>query len=120
MGWIAASILHRIEAEAAVTSTSSLVGGACVHSSDRTQQPSNQQGVSAASAAAAAACCPQLHGRISMFLSHDWPNLITNYGDSRRLFSKKPYFQKEVSETRADAVLWAGQQDANMLLWSLL
>ena len=40
----------------------------------------------------------QLHGDISLFLSHDWPNEITRYGDKARLFRKKPYFQNEVSE----------------------
>jgi len=38
----------------------------------------------------------QLQGQLSMFLSHDWPNLITSYGDKARLFRNKPYFQKEV------------------------
>ncbi|WIA35356.1 hypothetical protein OEZ86_003807 [Tetradesmus obliquus] len=37
----------------------------------------------------------QLQQPTSIFLSHDWPNLITRYGNSRWLFSKKPYFQKE-------------------------
>lgn len=49
----------------------------------------------------AAVCCGvvfvlQLSGDISLFLSHDWPNQITRYGDKARLFKKKPYFQKEV------------------------
>jgi hypothetical protein len=38
----------------------------------------------------------QLRGRISLFLSHDWPNRITQYGDSSWLFRKKSYFQTEV------------------------
>lgn len=42
------------------------------------------------------AACTQLHGDISLFLSHDWPNEITRYGDKARLFKKKPYFQQEV------------------------
>jgi hypothetical protein len=38
----------------------------------------------------------QLQQPTSIFLSHDWPNLITRFGNSNWLFSKKPYFQKEV------------------------
>lgn len=52
-----------------------------------------------------AVCClpAQLHGDISLFLSHDWPNEITRYGDKARLFRKKPYFQNEVGA-------WQGQR----------
>jgi hypothetical protein len=38
----------------------------------------------------------QLQEPVDLFLSHDWPVRITRFGDSRRLFARKPYFQKEV------------------------
>lgn len=41
-------------------------------------------------------CALQLHGDISLLLSHDWPNEITRYGNKAQLFRKKPYFQQEV------------------------
>ncbi|KAF8060563.1 DBR1 [Scenedesmus sp. PABB004] len=37
----------------------------------------------------------QLREPTSVFLSHDWPNLITRHGNAAWLFKKKPYFQKE-------------------------
>jgi hypothetical protein len=33
---------------------------------------------------------------LDVFVSHDWPQWITRYGDAAALFKKKPYFQKEV------------------------
>ena len=41
-------------------------------------------------------CTTQLRGQLSMFLSHDWPNLITNYGDKEWLFRVKPHFKEQV------------------------
>ncbi|KAF6255577.1 lariat debranching enzyme, C-terminal domain-containing protein [Scenedesmus sp. NREL 46B-D3] len=50
----------------------------------------------------------QLQQPTSIFLSHDWPNLITRYGNSSWLFKKKPYFQKEAE--RGDLGSPANQQ----------
>jgi hypothetical protein len=47
----------------------------------------------------------QLQQPTSIFLSHDWPNLITRYGNSNWLFSKKPYFQKEVRSTQSSTAM---------------
>jgi hypothetical protein len=33
---------------------------------------------------------------IYIFLSHDWPLGITDYGNSRRLIKAKPFFREEV------------------------
>jgi hypothetical protein len=47
----------------------------------------------------------QLQQPTSIFVSHDWPNLITRYGNSNWLFSKKPYFQKEVRSTQSSTAM---------------
>jgi hypothetical protein len=39
---------------------------------------------------------PQLRERLDVFVSHDWPQWITKYGDAAALFRKKPYFKAEV------------------------
>ncbi|CAM9614805.1 unnamed protein product, partial [Hapterophycus canaliculatus] len=40
----------------------------------------------------------QLTGHVDLCLSHDWPRGIVRYGDSRRLFKTKPYFEDEVKD----------------------
>lgn len=35
-------------------------------------------------------------GTVDVFLSHDWPQWVTRYGDAAALFRKKPYFKAEV------------------------
>lgn len=32
----------------------------------------------------------------SIFLSHDWPNKITDYGNTKNLLRKKPFFKKDI------------------------
>lgn len=39
----------------------------------------------------------QLEEPLDIFLSHDWPVGITDYGDSRTLIQQKPFFQEEVN-----------------------
>lgn len=34
--------------------------------------------------------------KIDIFLSHDWPRGIEQYGDTAKLISKKPFFRKEI------------------------
>ena len=38
----------------------------------------------------------QLEGAIDVFVSHDWPRGITQYGDVQQLLRHKQYFQQEV------------------------
>ena len=38
----------------------------------------------------------QVEEPIDIFLSHDWPVCITDYGNSEELIRRKPYFKKEV------------------------
>ncbi|KAF8097563.1 hypothetical protein N665_0286s0071 [Sinapis alba] len=38
----------------------------------------------------------QLEEPLDIFLSHDWPVGITDYGDSRTLIQQKPFFQEEI------------------------
>jgi lariat debranching enzyme len=38
----------------------------------------------------------QLRDHVDIFLTHDWPLLITQHGNRDRLFAKKPYFKAEV------------------------
>ncbi|KAL0798204.1 hypothetical protein Bca101_053378 [Brassica carinata] len=38
----------------------------------------------------------QLEGPLDIFLSHDWPVGITDYGDSKTLIQQKPDFQQEI------------------------
>ncbi|CAH8362473.1 unnamed protein product [Eruca vesicaria subsp. sativa] len=40
----------------------------------------------------------QLVEPLDIFLSHDWPVGITDYGDSKALIQQKPYFQEEIKE----------------------
>jgi len=37
----------------------------------------------------------QLHRPLDVFLSHDWPAGVTEYGDKRALYRAKPYFRDE-------------------------
>jgi hypothetical protein len=37
----------------------------------------------------------QVKEPLDVFLSHDWPTHVARYGDTRRLFRAKPYFEKE-------------------------
>ncbi|CAN8229769.1 unnamed protein product [Cochlearia groenlandica] len=55
----------------------------------------------------------QLKEPLDIFLSHDWPVGITDYGDSESLIRQKPYFQKEI----ADRTL--GSKPAALLLEKL-
>mmetsp|Transcript_15811 Transcript_15811/g.23789 ORF Transcript_15811/g.23789 Transcript_15811/m.23789 type:complete len:517 (+) Transcript_15811:84-1634(+) len=38
----------------------------------------------------------QITGRVDIFLSHDWPTDIWEYGDKERLLQRKPYFRDEM------------------------
>ncbi|KAJ8919810.1 hypothetical protein NQ315_006339 [Exocentrus adspersus] len=38
----------------------------------------------------------QLSGRLHIFLSHDWPNGIYNFGNTQQLLKKKPFFRDEI------------------------
>ncbi|CAN6915627.1 unnamed protein product, partial [Brassica oleracea] len=38
----------------------------------------------------------QLEEPLDIFLSHDWPVGITDYGDARTLIQQKPFFQEEI------------------------
>jgi lariat debranching enzyme len=38
-----------------------------------------------------------LSGNIDVFLSHDWPTSIWDYGDKQRLLQTKPYFREEMA-----------------------
>ncbi|EOA18317.1 hypothetical protein CARUB_v10006832mg [Capsella rubella] len=40
----------------------------------------------------------QLEEPLDIFLSHDWPFGITDYGDSESLMRQKPYFRQEIEE----------------------
>lgn len=42
----------------------------------------------------------QLEEPLDIFLSHDWPVGITDYGDSKALIQQKPYFQEEVNSDK--------------------
>lgn len=50
---------------------------------------------------------------IDIFLTHDWPNDITAYGNCNKLLKKKPYFRTEVQEHRL------GNPAHELLLWKL-
>ena len=38
----------------------------------------------------------QIRQHIDIFLSHDWPNGITRFGDENRLLRRKPFFAEDV------------------------
>ncbi|XP_043273953.1 lariat debranching enzyme isoform X2 [Venturia canescens] len=38
----------------------------------------------------------QLSGKIDIFLSHDWPRGITQYGDEQALLRNKPFFKNDI------------------------
>lgn len=38
----------------------------------------------------------QIHRPLDIFLSHDWPRGIANFGNKAQLFRAKPFLQKEV------------------------
>lgn len=38
----------------------------------------------------------QVQEPIDIFLSHDWPVGITDYGNVKNLIRQKPFFEKEV------------------------
>lgn len=40
----------------------------------------------------------QLSGKIDIFLSHDWPNGVTKYGDENRLIKMKRHLKDEIKE----------------------
>jgi lariat debranching enzyme len=40
----------------------------------------------------------QLSGKIDIFISHDWPLNIHNYGNAQELIRMKPFFEKEINE----------------------
>ena len=44
----------------------------------------------------------QIHRQLDVFLSHDWPRGIANYGNKAQLFRAKPFLQREVIA----ALLW--------------
>ena len=41
----------------------------------------------------------QIHRPLDIFLSHDWPRGIANFGNKAQLFRAKPFLQKEVKQT---------------------
>ena len=41
----------------------------------------------------------QIHRPLDIFLSHDWPRGIANFGNKAQLFRAKPFLQKEVKHT---------------------
>lgn len=45
----------------------------------------------------------QIEEPLDIFLSHDWPVGITDYGDSKALMQQKPYFRQEVN-----VIIWGG------------
>ncbi len=42
----------------------------------------------------------QIKNRIDIFLSHEWPSEIYNYGNTRELLRIKPYFKDEVNNNQ--------------------
>ena len=44
----------------------------------------------------------QIHRHLDVFLSHDWPRGIANFGNKAQLFRAKPFLQREVIA----ALLW--------------
>ena len=40
----------------------------------------------------------QLSGKIDIFLSHDWPQGVTQYGNVKALLRQKPFFQKDIED----------------------
>ncbi|KAL0005961.1 hypothetical protein SO802_013522 [Lithocarpus litseifolius] len=46
----------------------------------------------------------QVEEPIDIFLSHDWPVCITDYGNSEELIRRKPYFKKEIEERTLGSV----------------
>ena len=38
----------------------------------------------------------QIHRHLDVFLSHDWPRGIANFGNKAQLFRAKPFLQREV------------------------
>ncbi|KAF7381690.1 hypothetical protein HZH68_015563 [Vespula germanica] len=38
----------------------------------------------------------QISGKIDIFLSHDWPNGVTKYGNEDKLLKGKPYFKTDI------------------------
>ncbi|VEN49159.1 unnamed protein product [Callosobruchus maculatus] len=55
----------------------------------------------------------QLSGKIDVFLSHDWPSDIYNFGNVRQLLKKKPYFREDVESNQL------GSQPSKELLHAL-
>lgn len=49
----------------------------------------------------------QLQTPVDIFLSHDWPSRITEYGNRQALLSKKPFLRPDVSY---QLMSWTGQR----------
>ncbi len=47
----------------------------------------------------------QLSGKFDIFLSHDWPEGIYEYGDKYLLLRLKPFFAEDVSWTSSHCIL---------------
>lgn len=41
----------------------------------------------------------QIHRHLDVFVSHDWPRGIANFGNKAQLFRAKPFLQREVIAT---------------------
>nr|CAI5859248.1 unnamed protein product [Callosobruchus analis] len=55
----------------------------------------------------------QLSGKVDIFLSHDWPSDIYNFGNVRQLLKKKPFFREDVESNQL------GSQPSKELLHAL-
>ncbi|CAH1995499.1 unnamed protein product [Acanthoscelides obtectus] len=55
----------------------------------------------------------QLSGKIDVFLSHDWPSDIFNFGNVKQLLKKKPFFREDVESNQL------GSQPSKELLHGL-
>ncbi|KAG8229108.1 hypothetical protein J437_LFUL009577 [Ladona fulva] len=55
----------------------------------------------------------QLQKPVDIFISHDWPSGVYNYGNADKLLRKKPYFEKDMHSDRL------GSKPCEELLWKL-
>lgn len=51
----------------------------------------------------------QIHRHLDVFVSHDWPRGIANFGNKAQLFRAKPFLKREVIAALLWRLGWGGR-----------